>query len=504
MRNSMIIIGGGIAGLSAGIYAQFSGYKATIFEQHTKPGGCCTAWERQGYTVDSCIHWLVSTKPGNDFYKLWDEVGAIQDRTIVNHDIYASFEDLNGKKLMLYSDIERLTTHFIELAPEDEELIRKIGKAMHKLGKMPMPVDKAPEVMNLGDIAKMMIGMIPFMPAFGAWKDVTITEFSRRIKNPFLRRMFSEAMLNVFGSNPELPMLPILMTFGMLHEKMAGYPVGGSMPFTEAIEKTFLDAGGTIHYEKPVEKILHEKGRAYGVRLRDGTEHRADIVISAADGYATLFEMLDGKFVDENLQSYYDDLPTIMPIMQISLGINDPMHDFPQSVAGYTFETNRSLAIGGRDINWLTVLAYTFDPTLAPIGKTFVKVIIESDWDYWNDLHDDPHTYNAVKKQAAKDVLEQLERKFPGLSKKVEMTDVATPLTFERFTGNHHGAYMGWRVTPKTLGMMMRKTLPGLKDFFMTGQWVEPGGGLPTALKSGRNVVQLICKQDRRPFKNRR
>ncbi len=108
MRDSIIIIGGGIAGLSAGIYGRFSGYETTIFEQHEKPGGCCTAWERNGYTVDYCLHWLVSTKPGNDFYKLWEEVGALQGREIVNHESYAKFETSDGKSLILYSNIDRL------------------------------------------------------------------------------------------------------------------------------------------------------------------------------------------------------------------------------------------------------------------------------------------------------------------------------------------------------------------------------------------------------------
>ncbi len=257
-----------------------------------------------------------------------------------------------------------------------------------------------------------------------------------------------------------------------------------------------------IHYNRPVEKILTEKNRAVGVRLKDGSEYRADIVISAADGYGTLFGMLEGHYLDAKIRSYYEELPTIMPLLQVSLGIDDPMHDFPRTITGLTIETDRPLSIGGREIKWLTVQAYVFDPTLAPIGRTFVKVIIGSDWSYWNDLYESPGEYRKAKDQAAKDVIAQLERRFPGLAKKVEMIDVATPVTLERYTGNHHGAYMGWRVTPKTLGMMMRKTLRGLKNFYMAGQWVEPGGGLPTALKSGRNVVQLICKEDGREFRN--
>jgi phytoene dehydrogenase-like protein len=46
----------------------------------------------------------------------------------------------------------------------------------------------------------------------------------------------------------------------------------------------------------------------------------------------------------------------------------------------------------------------------------------------------------------------------------------------------------------------MRKTLPGLRNFYMAGQWVEAGGGVPTAAMSGRSAIQLICAHDGQPF----
>ena len=94
----------------------------------------------------------------------------------------------------------------------------------------------------------------------------------------------------------------------------------------------------------------------------------------------------------------------------------------------------------------------------------------------------------------------QLDRRFPGLAAQVEMRDVATPMTFERYTGNWQGSYMGWRDTTQTFGMRMSKTLPGLANFYMAGQWVMPGGGLPSGIMTGRYVAQIICKQDKKKF----
>src|SRR5450759_2939278 len=99
---SLIIIGAGIAGLSAGCYALMNGYQAQIFEMHNLPGGLCTAWKRNGYTVDGCIHWLMGTSPGSGFYQLWSELGVMRSRRMIAHDEFLRVVEPNGKALIFY------------------------------------------------------------------------------------------------------------------------------------------------------------------------------------------------------------------------------------------------------------------------------------------------------------------------------------------------------------------------------------------------------------------
>jgi len=73
------IIGSGLSGISAGIYGQMNGYKTRIFEMGHSPGGCCTAWNRNGYTVDMCVHWMIGSGSSSPFYKLGEEVGVAQN-----------------------------------------------------------------------------------------------------------------------------------------------------------------------------------------------------------------------------------------------------------------------------------------------------------------------------------------------------------------------------------------------------------------------------------------
>jgi len=93
-----------------------------------------------------------------------------------------------------------------------------------------------------------------------------------------------------------------------------------------------------------------------------------------------------------------------------------------------------------------------------------------------------------------------LDKRFPGLAQNLEATDVATPATFVRYTGNWQGSYEGWLPTPRILGRWLPFVLPGLKEFYMAGHWVVPGGGLPSAVLSGRYVAQLICARNGRTF----
>ncbi len=94
----------------------------------------------------------------------------------------------------------------------------------------------------------------------------------------------------------------LVFVMAYLNEADAGYPIGGSIPMAERSERRYLDLSGQIHYNsRRVEKILVENNKAVGIRLTDGTEHHADYVISAADGHATIFEMLDGKYADDKI-----------------------------------------------------------------------------------------------------------------------------------------------------------------------------------------------------------
>ncbi len=497
---SIVIIGGGIAGLCAGCYARMNGYETKIFEMHTLPGGVCTAWKRDGYTIDSCIHWLVGSAPGNGYHKLWREVGAVQGFEMVNLDTYMRVEGEDGKALNLYGDADRLENHLLELAPEDAREIRSFTGTIRKLAGMKMPIEKAPELYTAWDKIRMTLSMLPYGGTFIRWRKVTVKDFAKRLKNPFLRSVFEEMSLEV----ETFPMLALIMPLSWINQQVAGYPLGGSLPFARAIEKRYLDLGGSIEYGARVTEILTEKGdgddRAVGVRLEDGTEHRADIVISAADGHTTIFDMLGGRYVDETIKGYYKTLTPFPPLLYIGLGVADPLSEIPATISGISFPLSPHVEIDGKPHERLSFKVYNFDPSLAPAGKAVLIVMLNSDYDRWVELSTDPQAYAAAKDAACEAVIDALEQRIPGLRSKIEMRDVATPITWNRFTGNWRGSFEGWLPSAGNLMTEMKKTLPGLDNFHMIGQWTVTGGGLPPSVSGGRHVIQRICKKDGKRF----
>jgi phytoene dehydrogenase-like protein len=492
-NKSIIIIGAGFAGLSTGIYAQMNGYKTQIFEMHDLPGGLCTSWKRKGYTIDGCIHWLVGSNPKSGLNTMWQEVGLTQGRQFIYADQFQQFEGKDGRTFTLYANVDRLEKHMLELSPQDADVTREFIGGIRLGIAFDQPSESDSVLTRLGKKLKLGLLMVTKGKQLQKWMQVPAEAFAKRFKDPLIRTALQEMWF------PEFSMFFMLFTLAYMHNQNAGYPIGGSLPMSRALEDRYTGLGGQIHYRSRVEKILIEGERAVGIRLTDGSEHRAGRVVSAADGHTTIFKMLDGKYADEKVRQPYEKWPIFPPLLYVGLGVNRTFPDVPVSVSGMNFELPQPVEIGDSERTFLSVHIFNQDPTLAPEGKTSIVVMMPSTYDYWKELADDPAAYEEKKDQVARTVVSLLDDRFPGLGNQVEMVDVATPLTFERYTGNWQGTFEGWMITPENAGVVMKpmsQQLPGLQNFYMCGQWVEPGGGLPTGLMSARRLLKAICKED--------
>ncbi len=492
---STIIIGAGLAGLSTGCYAQMNGYRSHIFEHHTVPGGVAATWKRQGYTIEGGIHFIMGHRPGTALHELYRELGIAQATRFLDLTTYGRFTDeASGRSVEVTQDLDRLADDLKALSPADSQVIEELiagARAMQGLDMSEVGMSKPPELVGPLDQLKEMWNMRRLFRYVTGKYARSVADYVRGIHDPWLRRVIENLFL------PEVPVWFLFMVLGLVADGQLGLLEGGSLNFVLPMEKRYTDLGGQVTYKATVEEILVENDRAVGVRLADGSQHHADIVVSAADGYSTIFEMLGGRYMDEKIENRYRNWELIRPLVMVSFGVAREFRGEPWLSI---IMLERPFSVGSQAIDGLMLRLFNYSPRFAPPGKTVVQAAFETEWDFWNESQKDRPRYEAEKERVAAEVLARLETHYPGISSQVEMTDVATPYTTWRYTRNHQGAYMGWLPTPEVINTRMKRTLPGLADFYTAGQWVMPGGGVPPCLYSGRHVVQILCHRDGKPF----
>ncbi len=493
-KKSVIIIGAGLAGLSAGCFCQINGYESQIFEHHTLPGGVAATWKRKGYTIDGGIHFLMGHKPGTGLHELYSQLGAVSEDTFVDMNSYARFiDEKRGYKLDITGNLEKLGQKLKDLSPEDGKIIDDLIKGARALQGLDMSetgLAKPPELTGPLDQIKDMWSMGKLLPYFTGKYSKSVKDYVKTVKNPLLQ----EIIKNLF--TPEVPVWFIFMLLGLLADGQLGLLKKGCLDFALSIEKRYKELGGKITYKSTVEEIIVENNKAAGVRLAGGTEHRAHVIVSAADGYSTIFKMLGGKYINTEIRKRYDNRELCTPFITVSFGVK---REFPGEPVYTTFLLKEPFTAGGMEISGMSLRLFNYSPDFAPSRKSVVQTIIEGKWDYWNELQEkDRKAYEAEKERVAEEILKRLEIHYPGISKEVEVTDVATPYTTWRYTLNQRGSWGGWLYTPETIIKQIERTLPGLDNFYMAGHWVLMG--VSGVLYSGRHVAQLMCHKDRKKF----
>ncbi|OGF64725.1 MAG: hypothetical protein A2Y62_14845 [Candidatus Fischerbacteria bacterium RBG_13_37_8] len=474
-----LIIGAGIAGLCMGIYLRKKGYETTILEMHTISGGLATAWKKKGYTFENCIHWLVGSKVGEQMNLMWKEVFDINQLKFYEDEIFQVIEK-NDERLIIYRNADKLEAELLAKAPEDATAIKEFTGLVRLFSTFKFPDSDA-------FFSRMLyyVKIVKYLPAMNKYSKLTMADYAQRFKNPLLKHFFDSGI-------GELSLLAIVFSLAWMHNCDAGYPIGGSLKMIGLIEETYKKLGGEIKFRAKVKQIQVENNRAVGVVLENGEQIKADVVISAADGYATIYKMLEGKFVDNKINKIYETYKPFPSYVQVSFGVNDSFKDEPGFI---NILLDHEIEIDPETrMNNLSFRIFNYDPTFAPPGKTAIVCFIPTyNYEYWITLRENDNSlYADQKNKIAQEVIAIFEKRFPFAHDKIEVLDVATPATVFRYTGNWKASMEGWLLTPATGFGQLPATLPNLKNFYMVGQWISPGGGLPSGLLTARNVSKII------------
>jgi len=486
----IVIIGGGIAGLSAAVYALKCGYEVQVLEMHDMAGGLAMSWRRGGYTFETCLHWLVGSKPGGEFNRVWKELVDLEKLTFLNPHEFVRIENETGDSLRLYTNVDMLEAELLRRAPDDIVAIRNFTHAIRTLGKFRL-IDPS------GGIADNWFNMlrdIPVMPLLMKLGKMSGKEYGARFADPLLRSFFTT------GDMGKLTAIAMVLSLAWMNEQDAGYCIGGSQALIGLFEEKIAELGGTVRFNAKVERVLVDEGSAVGVQLCGGEAIPADWVISAADGHATIYEMLGGRHVDDGIRRIYADTESFASYVQVSLGVAMDLSDQP---AMLTRVLCAPLVVDPEtELPNLGFRFFHFDPTFAPAGKTAVTAILPTrNYKYWQSLRaEQPQRYRAEKGRVAEAVIGALEGHLPGVRESIEVIDVSTPATVIRYTGNWKGSQEGWLMLPGAGIKPFPNTLPNLDRFFLIGQWIMPGGGLPSGPMTARPAIKAICRRDHVPF----
>lgn len=484
VEQHVVIIGGGLAGLSAGCYARRNGLKTTILEHNLALGGVCTAWTRGEYTIDGCIQWLT----GGPFRRIYEELGiipAVPLRTLETWTTYRNIHD--GIEVAFTRKLDKLVAQLTELGRDDADELRRLRDGVAQVAALKPSVD-APELAGVSDTIRSLWEMrgalaplVHFRRPIGVWA-------REHLRSPRLQRLFTKMM-------PEtMPTFFLLMGLAYLEQGFLSRPVGGTAAFRDALVHAYESLGGAVQLHATVDEVLIENGRASGVRLADGTMIGADYVISTASAPETVLRLLGGRYDAETTRERMAKWKMFDPIVLASFGVAATYDAAPSILV---LDGLPPFLSGERSIETLSIRVCNDDPSFAPRGHTVIQALVPADYEWWATRGSH---YGAAKDALADTLLTTLSPHFRDMRAAIRMTDIATPLTFWGMARSWRGAYEGWMPNAESVIGHVKKKLSGLEGFYMAGQWVEPGGGVPTAVMSGRQAIQLLCSDQDRSF----
>ena len=485
MKRKVIVIGGGIAGLSAGIYAQRCGFDVTILESHSIAGGNCTSWKRKGYLFEGGMHWLTGSNPNEPVHKLWQTVGALDDSVTIHCPEPFMEYNHHGTPIRLYRNVDTTEKHLISVSPADEKEIKRLCGNIRKVQNLMTPITDIRGV-KVTQKSRPSIGLLfsslSAMHLMKSFANVSRDEYVNRFSHEGLRCLIRSCTDDGMG------VVPLFFTFGTLARGDGGFPEGGSLPFVERMVKTFTGAGGTLLLSTPAERVLIENGGAVDVVVGGERRMPADAVIVTADTLA-----IDHLF-DAPLKSpWLDQMRKVTkPTMNVllSFGIDADLKQYNRRCV---FQSDKPIHVGRQTYEYITFTNYAHDPVYSPEGKTALTVSLPGDtYDFWLKAKEEDR-YEAEKQRLADLVTETLAALIPETSGRVEVCDVATPLTYVRYCGNWKGSWM----TDMTRDIRVESypaVIKGLSGVYFAGQRMMPPGGLPVALMSGRTAVQYLCR----------
>ena len=486
----VIIIGAGVTGLVAAVYAARSGFDVTVYEAHCIPGGASSSWKRKGYHFEGGMHWLAGSSRDKMLHKIWEETGALNDSVKLHlRDPYLTL-DHNGQTISLYRNSEKLKEHLLSISPEDNKEITKLCRDIMAYANLDMPVTdikgvKTTKKSKMG--IKRAFKMLPVLRTLKYYQNQSCLEYSKRYKSELIQRLLTST---VSGHNNALS---LLYTLGVFASNDGAYPEGGSMAMAKRMEEKAKSYGVKFIYNSKVDRVIVENGSAKGIRIGDDIIY-SDAVIVTQDpmvAYKTLFETP----LPEKYWAEMENVIIPSSCTYYCFGVKEDLSDYFEKVVytipGFEFAGTRTTELGLT--NHARMEGY------APKGcSSLTGSFTSHTYDWWKEKKENG-TYYKEKEKLANTLLEVLYQRVPRIIGKVEVWDIATPLTYEKYLHSYKGSWMSILREGHSI-KYYPITVESVKNLYFAGHRMMLPGGLPICAETGRRAVQFLCKENKQTF----
>lgn len=494
------IIGGGISGLTSAALLSQAGLRVVVFEAGAQPGGYLCAFKRNGFTFDSSIEWLNQCRPGGFLTRIHEHLGADGPRALPltrihrhkspTHDYLLTTAPLEFRDALI-RDYPHEAKGILDLFRDAEQLgqhLRFLDNRMRAAGSMSLR-------------EKLRHGL-----AMTRWVWPIRQLVSTPASSGLARYFQSRELRDLFYSDGTLMsvLAPLGLAFTGDFQKP---PIGGAGALVSWLCGKITATGGEIRLNQPVRDVLvNSRREATGVRLASGQDVHARHVIAACDVETLFTRMVPRGHIParwtRRLQAadlYYSSFSIYLGLdcTPAALGLNEELIRLTDPAV-----PPAERARGNAPSTLITVLAPSFrDPSLAPPGKGTLVIQCPAYLDHQDFWGTGPgrergEAYRRVKQEFADTLLDRVERDLiPGLRRHIEVMEVATPLTFQRYSGNRGGTIMGHRPTRKNIHAGLARMRTPIHRLWLGGQWAEYGGGVPMATKAAVNVSLMILKE---------
>lgn len=491
-----IIIGAGIGGLTAASILARNGKRVLVLEKNPKVGGYAVNFRRGQFEFDASLHMINGCNKDQSTYNILKKCGIIDKIKILAHPyisrtIFPDY-DFRVPQANMVEYINILTQYF----PEEREGIGRFFEEMRKVfvegkqciySKIPLSIE---------------IFYFPFKyPSLFKYSFITFrAALNRFLKDERLKTLIAQFWMFT-GTHPNK-----LCAFYYLYPDYdylnngANYIKGGSQVLSQALFEAISEKGGKVILNTEVEKILVDNRTAKGASTKKG-DYFADVVISGMDAHKTFFSLIGKNYFKRRFAKKLESMETATSFFVVYLGLNvdlktkgfsdyeifyNPDYDLEK-------QFNASVNNNMEETSLMLTIHSNIDEDAVPRGKSSMSISTLSGYDYWSGFNKDD--YNKTKNRLADILIKRAEKVIPNLSAYIEESEVATPLTMERCTGNYKGSVLGFSQTVFQSGIWRLPQKTPIRNLYLANAWTWLGGGISCTMYSGEGLAEAILKR---------